>query len=73
MVENQENFRNYLTELAKISDILENSLTKGCKVKVESEIDEYKFNLLNTNLNNNLKETKCIISIGEVEFIFLKK
>jgi hypothetical protein len=73
MGENQENFRNYLTELAKISDILENSLTKGCKVKVESEIDEYKFNLLNTNLNNNLKETKCIISIGEVEFIFLKK
>jgi len=72
MVENQESFRNYLTELAKITDILENSLTKGSKVTVEFKIEEQKFNLLNTNLNNNLKENKCIISIGDVDFIFLK-
>jgi len=73
MGENQESFRDYLTELAKISDILENSLTKGSSVKVEFEVDEHKFNLLNANLNNNLKEKKCIISIGDVEFIFLKR
>jgi hypothetical protein len=72
MAENQESFRDYLTELAKISDILENSLTKGSKVKVEFELDEFRFNLLNANLNNNLKEKKCIISIGDVDFIFLK-
>lgn len=72
MAENQESFRDYLTELAKISDILENSLTKGSKVKVEFELDEFRFNLLNANLNNNLKEKKCIISIGDTEFIFLK-
>lgn len=73
MVENQESFRDYLVELAKISDILEGSLTKGSKVSVEFELEEQTFNSLNTNLNNNLKEKKCIISIGDVDFIFLKK
>lgn len=73
MAENQESFRDYLTELAKISDILENSLTKGSRVKVEFELDEFKFNLLNANLTNGLNDKKCIISIGEADFIFLKK
>jgi hypothetical protein len=46
--------------------------TLGSKVKVEFELDEFRFNLLNANLNNNLKEKKCIISIGDTDFIFLK-
>lgn len=73
MGENQESFRDKLVNLAQIVEIAENTFKDFKGITVNVELGENEFNYISKNLNNNLKENKAIISIGSVEFIFLKK
>jgi len=72
MAKNNDVFRDELSKFAKITDILEESfLTQGV-VDFEIKVDESKIDFLAKNLNTS-KNDKLIISIGNVNFIFLKK
>jgi hypothetical protein len=72
MAENNESFRDELGKFAKIADLLEESFIGQTNVDFEIKIDESKIDFLVKNLNTN-KNDKLIVSIGNVNFIFLKK
>lgn len=69
----QESFRDELTNLAKAVEILENSNLFKENIEILSELTEKDFNALMGLLNNRSKDEKCVISIGSVNFTFLKK
>ena len=69
----QESFRDELTKLARAVEILESSTLVKENVEVISELNEKDFNDLMLKLNNRSNEDKCVISIGSVNFTFLKK
>lgn len=69
----QESFRDELTNLAKAVEILENSDLFKENIEILSELTEKDFNALMGLLNNRSKDEKCVISIGSVNFTFLKK
>ena len=73
MGENQENFRNDLEKFAQISDLLESSFIKNEKVEIKVSLDEGTFSNLLQHLMLNQNEKKCVISISNLEFTFLKK
>jgi hypothetical protein len=72
MAENNESFRDELGKFAKIADLLEESFIGQNNVDFEIKIDESKIDFLAKNLNTN-KNDRLIVSIGNVNFIFLKK
>jgi hypothetical protein len=72
MAENNENFRDELTKLANVVEILENSFVGTDIVDIEIRITEDKLNYLNLNLNTP-KNDKVIINIEKTNFIFSKK
>lgn len=69
----QESFRDELTNLARAVEILENSKLFKTDIQVLSELNERDFDALMGLLNNRSNDDKCIISIGSVNFTFLKK
>ena len=69
----QESFRDELTNLAKAVEILENSDLFKENIEILSELTEKDFNALMGLLNNRSEDEKCVISIGSVNFTFLKK
>jgi hypothetical protein len=71
MGENNEDFRDELTKLASIVEILENSFI-GKNIDVEIRILEDNFNFLSESLNSP-KNDKLIINIENTNFIFSKK
>lgn len=73
MGENQENFRDKLTKMAQIVELSEGIFKNSKKITINVDLDEYEFNDISRNLNKNNKDERAIISIGDVEFIFLKK
>ena len=73
MGENQENFRDKLTKMAQIVELSEDIFKNSKKITFNVDLDEYEFNDISRNLNKNNKDERAIISIGDVEFIFLKK
>jgi hypothetical protein len=73
MGENQENFRDKLTKMAQIVELSEDIFKNSKKITINVDLDEYEFNDISRNLNKNNKDERAIISIGDVEFIFLKK
>jgi|LakMenEpi03Aug12_release.lakeMendotaPanAssembly.Ray.scaffolds.fasta_scaffold134283_5 hypothetical protein len=73
MGENQENFRDKLTKMAQIVELSEDVFKNSKKITINVVLDEYEFNDISRNLNKNNKDERAIISIGDVEFIFLKK
>jgi hypothetical protein len=73
MGENQENFRNDLEKFAQISDLLESSFINNEKVEIKVSLDEGTFSNLLQHLMLNQNEKKCVISISNLEFTFLKK
>jgi hypothetical protein len=73
MGENQENFRDKLTKMAQIVELSEDVFKNSKKITINVDLDEYEFNDISRNLNKNNKDERAIISIGDVEFIFLKK
>ena len=70
---NEESFRVQLTKMAQIVDIIEDTFKESKNIKVNIELMETDFNDMCRELNNDIKNDKSIISIGNVEFIFLKK
>jgi len=70
---NEESFRVQLTKMAQMVDIIEDTFKESKNIKVNIELMETDFNDMCRELNNDIKNDKSIISIGNVEFIFLKK
>lgn len=69
----QESFRDELTNLAKAVEIIENSKLIKENVEIISELNNKDFFALMGFLKNRSDENRCVISIGSVNFIFLKK
>jgi hypothetical protein len=70
---NEESFRNQLIKMAQMVEIIEDTFKESKNIKVNIELKETDFNNMCRELNNDIKNDKSIISIGNVEFIFLKK
>lgn len=73
MGKNIENFRDELTKLAKAVEILEDSFLSNGQIEVKVLLDDDTFSSLMKNLNNKIQDPKCVVSIGNVDFTFLKK
>ena len=73
MAKDIENFRNQLTKLAEAVEILENTFVNDGDIQVNVTLDETKYKSLMRTLNYQSNDTKCIVSIGNVDFTFLKK
>jgi len=73
MEKNQENTGNWLEDLAKITDIVEQTfISDSCKIVVE--LDENKFRKLQKNFReiDNVKN-EIVIEISDVIFTFVLK
>ena len=73
MGENTENFGSEIAKLAEIVEILDNSFFYSNNVDMTITLDEVRFRKLLNYLNYNTEDKKCIVSIGNVNFTFLKK
>jgi len=73
MAKDIENFRYQLTKLAEAVEILENTFVNDGDIQVNVTLDETKYQSLMRTLNYQSNDTKCIVSIGNVDFTFLKK
>jgi|APGre2960657373_1045057.scaffolds.fasta_scaffold00437_18 hypothetical protein len=73
MGKNIENFRDQLGKLAEAVEIFENTFINDGDLEIKVSLDEGTFINLMENLNNGSKDKKCVISIGSVNFTFLKK
>ena len=73
MAKDIENFRDQLTKLAEAVEILETTFINDGDVSVNVILDETKYQSLMRTLNYQSNETKCIVSIGNVDFTFSKK
>jgi hypothetical protein len=73
MAKNIENFRDQLAKLAESVELLENTFISEGEVEIKVKLNEQTFNNLMLNLNNQPNSTNCVISIGSINFTFLKK
>ncbi len=73
MAKNIENFRDELIKMAQAIEILENTFIGEDLDEIKVSLKEDTFNLLMKELNNKGEDNKCIVSIGDTNFIFLKK
>jgi hypothetical protein len=73
MGKNIENFRDQLGKLAEAVEIFENTFINDGDLEIKVSLDEGTFISLMENLNNGSKDNKCVISIGNTNFTFLKK
>ena len=73
MAKDIENFRDQLTKLAEAVEILENTFINDGDIQVNVTLDETKYQSLMRTLNYQSNDTKGIVSIGNVDFTFLKK
>ena len=73
MGENNQNFGGEITKLAEIAEILDNSFFYSTQVEMTITLEETRFIKLLNYLNYNTEEKKCIVSIGNINFTFLKK
>ena len=73
MRENTENFGSEIAKLAEIVEILDNSFFYSNNVDMTITLEEVRFRKLLNYLNYNTEDKKCIVSIGNVNFTFLKK
>lgn len=74
MGEDKENVRNWLSDLGKIAETIENTfISEGCKIIIELEEEKmrkFQKNFREIDRNNN----EIVIMVDNVEFIFsLKK
>jgi len=73
MAKDIENFRDHLTKLAEAVEILENTFINDGEIRVVVTLDDTKYQSLMRTLNYQSNDSKCIVSIGNVDFTFLKK
>jgi hypothetical protein len=72
MVQDQEDFRDNLVKFAEVVELLEKTIAKNGDVNISIVLNENNFKYVSQNLSNKLNDNKCIISIGSVDFTFLK-
>ena len=72
MEKTEKSFRDQLVNMAKVVELLEETFNDPENVKINIDLNEPEFNYISKNLHNTNNE-KSIISIGRVDFIFLKK
>jgi hypothetical protein len=73
MEENKENFRDWLTQLAELTESIENTFISGHS-KIIVELPEEKFRKLQTNFREIDKgNNEIVISISDVDFTFVLK
>jgi hypothetical protein len=73
MEENKENSRDWLTQLAEITEAIENTFISGHS-KIIVELPEDKFRKLQNNFREIDKgNNEIVISISEVDFTFVLK
>ncbi len=68
-----ENFRIELKKLAQSVEILENTFLNKGDIKVNVKLKDDDFDSLIRTLKNKLNNGTCLISIGDIDFIFSKK
>lgn len=73
MAKNIEDFRDQLSKFAEAIEIFEKTFIKNGDIDIKVSLNEDTLNDLIYTLNNTTKDNKCIISIGNVNFTFLKK
>ena len=73
MEKNNNGFGVELAKLAEVVEILDNSFFASNESEIFITIDQKKFNEVLKYLNYNTEDEKCKISIGNVNFTFLKK
>jgi hypothetical protein len=73
MAKDIENFRDHLTKLAEAVEILENTFINDGDITVMVTLDDVKYQSLMRTLNYQSNDTKCVVSIGNVDFTFSKK
>ena len=73
MEENKENSRDWLTQLAELTESIENTFISGHS-KIIVELPEEKFRKLQTNFREIDKgNSEIVISISDVDFTFVLK
>lgn len=72
MGEIKEGFKDKLEKMATIVDNIENVFINK-KININIEFNDIEFNEITGFLNTNNEQNNCTISIGNVDFIFLKK
>ena len=73
MEENKENSRDWLTQLAELTESIENTFISG-HIKIIVELPEEKFRKLQTNFREIDKgNNEIVISISDVDFTFVLK
>ena len=73
MGEDETGFRSDLVKMAQVVEILESTFKNTNSTNIIIELNEQDFSKILKNLNSNNNDTKSIISIGNVNFTFLKK
>jgi hypothetical protein len=68
-----ENFRDELAKLAQAVEIIESTFISNSQQEINVTLEESTFNSLMQQLDKFSKENKCIISLGNTQFTFLKK
>lgn len=73
MEENKENSRDWLTQLAELTESIENTFISGHS-KIIVELPEEKFRKLQTNFREIDKgNSEIVISISDIDFTFVLK
>lgn len=73
MEENKENSRDWLTQLAELTESIENTFISGHS-KIIVELPEDKFRKLQTNFREIDKgNNEIVISISDIDFTFVLK
>lgn len=73
MAKDIENFRDHLVKLAESVQILENTFLNNGEIGINVTLDESNYQDLMRTLNHQSNDIRCIVSIGSVDFTFLKK
>jgi len=61
-----------IAKLAEVVEILDNSFFASTNTEISINIDTKKFDEILKYLNYRTEDGKCIISIGDVNFTFLR-
>jgi hypothetical protein len=68
-----ENFRDELAKLAQAVEIIESTFVSNSQQEINVTLDENTFISLMQQLGRFSNENKCIISLGNTQFTFLKR
>jgi len=73
MEKNYNGIGDEIKKLAEVVEILDNSFFYSNQTDVTITLDENRFQKILLYLNHKTTDKKCIVSIGNTNFTFLKK